>query len=158
MTMKKGNIIILYQIDLEIYKKVRKENYYHFSKSEIVEKMLWGEVLILNDDKTLFHFQADLLKFFIVFADNLREIVSGEETKNEVFSVYDDYHFSLRREDEAYVRILFNGQRKSLFNIKKLLHKIEAVKQKLYNDFKILYPDYEQLKNLDYLERKLVSL
>ena len=155
--MKKGNIIILYQIDLEIYKKVKKENYYHFSKSEIVENMLWGEVLILNDDKTLFHFQADLLKFFIVFADNLREIASGEETKNEVFSVYDDYHFSLRREDEAYVRILFNGQR-TLFTIKKLLHKIEAVKQKLYNDFKILYPDYEQLKNLDYLERKLVSL
>ena len=56
MTMKKGNIIIQYQIDLEIYKKVRKENYYHFSKSEIVENMLWGEVLILNDDKTLFHF------------------------------------------------------------------------------------------------------
>ena len=95
MTMKKGNIIIQYQIDLEIYKKVRKEKY---------------------------------------------------------------YHFSLRREDEEYVRILFNGQRKSLFTIKKLLHKIEAVKQKLYNDFKILYPDYEQLKNLDYLERKLVSL
>ena len=158
MTMKKGNIIIQYQIDLEIYKKVKRENYYHFSKSEIVENMLWGEVLILNDDKTLFHFQADLLKFFIVFADNLREIASGEETKNEVFSVYDDYHFSLRREDEAYVRILFNGQKKSLFTIKKLLHKIEAVKQKLYNDFKILYPDYEQLKNLDYLERKLVSL
>ena len=157
MTMKKGNIIIQYQIDLEIYKKVRKENYYHFSKSEIVENMLWGEVLILNDDKTLFHFQADLLKFFIVFADNLGEIASGEETKNEVFSVYDDYHFSLRREDEAYVRILFKGQR-TLFTIKKLLHKIEAVKQKLYNDFKILYPDYEQLKNLDYLERKLVSL
>ena len=157
MTMKKGNIIIQYQIDLEIYKKVRKENYYHFSKSEIVENMLWGEVLILNDDKTLFHFQADLLKFFIVFADNLGEIASGEETKNEVFSVYDDYHFSLRREDEAYVRILFKGQR-TLFTIKKLLHKIEAVKQKLYNDFKILYPDYEQLKNLDYLERKRVSL
>ena len=157
MTMKKGNIIILYQIDLEIYKKVRKEKYHHFSKSEIVENMLWGEVLILNDDKTLFHFQADLLKFFIVFADNLGEIASGEETKNEVFSVYDDYHFSLRREDEAYVRILFKGQR-TLFTIKKLLHKIEAVKQKLYNDFKILYPDYEQLKNLDYLERKLVSL
>ena len=155
--MKKGNIIIQYQIDLEIYKKVKKENYYHFSKSEIVENMLWGEVLILNDDKTLFHFQADLLKFFIVFADNLGEIASGEETKNEVFSVYDDYHFSLRREDEAYVRILFKGQR-TLFSIKKLLHKIEAVKQKLYNDFKILYPDYEQLKNLDYLERKLVNL
>ena len=157
MTMKKGNIIILYQIDLEIYKKVRKENYYHFSKSEIVEKMLWGEVLILNDDKTLFHFQADLLKFFIVFADNLGEIASGEETKNEVFSVYDDYHFSLRREDEEYVHILFKRQR-TLFSIKKLLYKIEAVKQKLYNDFKILYPDYEQLKNLDYLERKLLSL
>ena len=157
MTMKKGNIIIQYQIDLEIYKKVKKENYYHFSKSEIVENMLWGEVLILNDDKTLFHFQADLLKFFIVFADNLGEIASGEETKNEIFSVYDDYHFSLRREDEAYVRILFKGQR-TLFSIKKLLHKIGAVKQKLYNDFKILYPDYEQLKNLDYLERKLVSL
>ena len=157
MTMKKGNIIILYQIDLEIYKKVKRENYYHFSKSEIVENMLWGEVLILNDDKTPFHFQADLLKFFIVFADNLGEIASGEETKNEVFSVYDDYHFSLRREDEEYVRILFKGQR-TLFTIKKLLHKIEAVKQKLYNDFKILYPDYEQLKNLDYLERKLVSL
>ena len=157
MTMKKGNIKILYQIDLEIYKKVRKENYYHFSKSEIVENMLWGEVLILNDDKTLFHFQADLLKFFIIFADNLGKIASGEETKNEVFSVYDDYHFSLRREDEEYVRILFKGQR-TLFSIKKLLHKIEAVKQKLYNDFKILYPDYEQLKNLDYLERKLVSL
>ena len=155
--MKKGNIIIQYQIDLEIYKKVKKKNYYHFSKSEIVENMLWGEVLILNDDKTLFHFQADLLKFFIVFADNLGEIASGEETKNEVFSVYDDYHFSLRREDETYVRILFKGQR-TLFSIKKLLHKIEAVKQKLYNDFKILYPDYEQLKNLDYLERKLVSL
>ena len=155
--MKKGNIIILYQIDLEIYKKVKKENYYHFSKSEIVENMLWGEVLILNDDKTLFHFQADLLKFFIVFADNLGEIASGEETKNEVFSVYDDYHFSLRREDEEYVRILFKRQR-TLFSIKKLLHKIEAVKQKLYNDFKILYPDYEQLKNLDYLERKLVNL
>ena len=155
--MKKGNIIIQYQIDLEIYKKVKKENYYHFSKSEIVENMLWGEVLILNDDKTLFHFQADLLKFFIVFADNLGEIASGEETKNEVFSVYDDYHFSLRREDETYVRILFRGQ-KTLFSIKKLLHKIEAVKQKLYNDFKILYPDYEQLKNLDYLEHKLVSL
>ena len=155
--MKKGNIIILYQIDLEIYKKVRKENYYHFSKSEIVENMLWGEVLILNDDKTLFHFQADLLKFFIVFADNLREIASGEETKNEVFSVYDDYHFSLRREDEEYVHILFKRQR-TLFSIKKLLYKIEAVKQKLYNDFKILYPDYEQLKNLDYLERRLVSL
>ena len=157
MTMKKGNIIILYQIDLEIYKKVRKENYHHFSKSEIVEKMLWGEVLILNDDKTPFHFQADLLKFFIVFADNLGKIASGEETKNEVFSVYDDYHFSLRREDEEYVHILFKRQR-TLFSIKKLLHKIEAVKQKLYNDFKILYPDYEQLKNLDYLERKLVSL
>ena len=155
--MKKGNIIILYQIDLEIYKKVKRENYYHFSKSEIVENMLSGEVLILNDDKTLFHFQADLLKFFIVFADNLREIASGEETKNEVFSVYDDYHFSLRREDKEYVRILFKRQR-TLFSIKKLLHKIEAVKQKLYNDFKILYPDYEQLKNLDYLERKLVSL
>ena len=155
--MKKGNIIILYQIDLEIYKKVRKEKYYHFSKSEIVENMLWGEVLILNDDKTLFHFQADLLKFFIVFADNLREIASGEETKNEVFSVYDDYHFSLRREDEEYVHILFKRQR-TLFSIKKLLHKIEAVKQKLYNDFKILYPDYEQLKNLDYLDRKLVDL
>ena len=155
--MKKGNIIIQYQIDLEIYKKVKKENYYHFSKSEIVENMLWGEVLILNDDKTLFHFQADLLKFFIVFADNLREIASGEETKNEVFSVYDDYHFSLRREDEEYVHILFKRQR-TLFSIKKLLHKIEAVKQKLYNDFKILYPDYEQLKNLDYLDRKLVDL
>lgn len=155
--MKKGNIIILYQIDLEIYKKVRKENYHYFSKSEIVEKMLWGEVLILNDDKTLFHFQADLLKFFIVFADNLGEIASGEETKNEVFSVYDDYHFSLRREDEEYVHILFKRQR-TLFSIKKLLYKIEAVKQKLYNDFKILYPDYEQLKNLDYLERKLVGL
>ena len=155
--MKKGNIIIQYQIDLEIYKKVKKENYYHFSKSEIVENMLWGEVLILNDDKTLFHFQADLLKFFIVFADDLGKIASGEETKNEVFSVYDDYHFSLRREDEEYVRILFKRQR-TLFSIKKLLHKIEAVKQKLYNDFKILYPDYEQLKNLDYLERKLVNL
>ena len=155
--MKKGDIIIQYQIDLEIYKKVKKENYHHFSKSEIVEKMLWGEVLILNDDKTLFHFQADLLKFFIIFADNLGEIASEEETKNEVFSVYDDYHFSLRREDEEYVRILFKGQR-TLFSIKKLLHKIEAVKQNLYNDFKILYPDYEQLKNLDYLERKLVSL
>ena len=155
--MKKGNIIIQYQIDLEIYKKVRKEKYYHFSKSEIVENMLWGEVLILNDDKTLFHFQADLLKFFIVFADNLGKIASGEETKNEVFSVYDDYHFSLRREDEEYVHILFKRQR-TLFSIKKLLHKIEAVKQKLYNDFKILYPDYEQLKNLDYLDRKLVDL
>ena len=52
--MKENNIIILYQIDLEIYKKVKMNNYYHFSKSEIIEKMLWGEVLILNKDKTFF--------------------------------------------------------------------------------------------------------
>ena len=141
--MKKGNIIILYQIDLEIYKKVRKEKYYHFSKSEIVEKMLWGEVLILNEDKTLFHFQADLLKFFIVFADNLGKIASGEETKNEVFSVYDDYHFSLKKYDEKYVNILFNRKENTLFDIKKLLHKIENIKYQLFNDFKILYPDYQ---------------
>ena len=72
--MKENNIIILYQIDLEMCKKVKMNNYYHFSKSEIVEKMLWGEVLILNKDKTLFSFEADLLKFFIVFADNLKSI------------------------------------------------------------------------------------
>ena len=70
--MKKGNIIIQYQIDLEIYKKVRKEKYYHFSKSEIVENMLWGEVLILNDDKTLFHFQADLCMMIIIFPSEER--------------------------------------------------------------------------------------
>ncbi len=35
---------------------------------------------------------------------------------------------------------------------------ITEVKNKLYNDFKILYLDYEQLKILDYLERKRVSL
>ena len=34
----------------------------------------------------------------------------------------------------------------------------ELKKQNCNNDFKILYPDYEQLKNLDYLERKLVRL
>ena len=124
-------------------KKVKMNNYYHFSKSEIVEKMLWGEVLILNKDKTLFSFEADLLKFFIVFADNLKSISLEKETKSQVFSVYDDYHFSLEREDEKYVTVIFNRQIKSLFDIKKLLHKVEIVKHKLYNDFKILYPDYQ---------------
>lgn len=141
--MKENNIIILYQIDLEMCKKVKMNNYYHFSKSEIVEKMLWGEVLILNKDKTLFSFEADLLKFFIVFADNLKSISLEKETKSQVFSVYDDYHFSLEREDEKYVTVIFNRQIKSLFDIKKLLHKVEIVKHKLYNDFKILYPDYQ---------------
>ena len=153
--MKENNIIILYQIDLEIYKKVKMNNYYRFSKSEIIEKMLWGEVRILNKDKTLFSFEADLLKFFIVFADNLKSISLDEETKNQVFSVYDDYHFSLKKEDEKYVTIIFNRQIKSLFDIKKLLHKVETVKHKLYNDFKILYPDYQQLKNFDYLAKKI---
>ena len=136
-------------------KKVKMNNYYHFSKSEIVEKMLWGEVLILNKDKTLFSFEADLLKFFIVFADNLKSISLEKETKSQVFSVYDDYHFSLEREDEKYVTVIFNRQIKSLFDIKKLLHKVEIVKHKLYNDFKILYPDYQQLKNFDYLAEKI---
>ena len=153
--MKKGNIIIQYQIDLEIYKKVKMKNYYHFSKSEIVEKMLWGEVLILNGDRTLFLFEADLFKFFFVFDNNLRKIFLGEDQKNEIFSTYDDYHFSLKKYDEKYVNILFNRKENTLFDIKKLLHKIENIKYQLFNDFKILYPDYQLLKNFDYLVNKV---
>ena len=85
--MKENNIIILYQIDLEMYKKVKMKNYYHFSKSEIVEKMLWGEVLILNEDKTFFLFEVDLFKFFFVFDDILKKISLGEEEKMKC-SVY----------------------------------------------------------------------
>ena len=109
--------------------------------------------------KLFFIFRLICLNSFIVFADNLGKIASGEETKNEVFSVYDDYHFpSEERMKRMFVSYSMDKE-KSLFTIKKLLHKIEAVKQKLYNDFKILYPDYEQLKKLwDYLERKLVGL
>ena len=153
--MKKNDIIILYHIDLEIYKKVKTKNYHHFSKSEITEKMLCGEVIILNEDKTLFSFEADLLKLFILFTNNLRKISFNEEQNNEIFSVYNDYHFSFKRYDQEYVNIIFNQQKKSLFNIKKLLHITENIKHKLLTDFKILYPDYQQLKNFDYLTSKI---
>ena len=153
--MKENNIIILYQIDLEMYKKVKMKNYYHFSKSEIVEKMLWGEVLILNEDRTFFLFEVDLFKFFFVFDDILKKISLGEEEKNEVFSIYDNYHFSLKRYDEKYVNIIFNRRKNTLFDIKKLLHKTENIKHQLFNDFKILYPDYQLLKNFDYLINKV---
>jgi hypothetical protein len=71
--MIENNIKIIYHIDLEVYKKVKIKNYYHFSKSEIIEQMLWGEVLILNTDGSFFSFEADLFKFFIVFTDNLKK-------------------------------------------------------------------------------------
>ena len=91
--------------------------------------MLWGEVLILNTDGSFFSFEADLFKFFIVFTDNLKKISLKEEQKNQVFSVYNDYLFSLERYDEKYVNVIFKGQKKSLFDIKKLLQKTEEIKQ-----------------------------
>ena len=93
--MIENNIKIIYHIDLEVYKKVKIKNYYYFSKSEIIEQMLWGEVLILNTDGSFFSFEADLFKFFIVFTDNLKKISLKEEHKNQIFSVYDDYLFFL---------------------------------------------------------------
>ena len=68
-----------------------------------------------------------------------------EEQKNQIFSVYDDYLFSLERYDEKYVNVIFKGQKKSLFDIKKLLQKTEEIKHKLLYDFKILY--YIQIIN-----------
>ena len=53
-----------------------------------------------------------------------------EEQKNQIFSVYDDYLFSLERYDEKYVNVIFKGQKKSLFDIKKLLQKTEREKTK----------------------------
>ena len=155
--MIENNIKIIYHIDLEVYKKVKIKNYYHFSKSEIIEQMLWGEVLILNTDGSFFSFEADLFKFFIVFTDNLKKISLKEEHKNQIFSVYDDYLFFLERYDEKYVNVIFKGQKKSLFDIKKLLQKTEEIKHKLLYDFKILYPDYQQIKNLDYLISKIIE-
>ena len=60
-----------------------------------------------------------------------------EEHKNQIFSVYDNYLFSLERYDEKYVNVIFKGQKKSLFDIKKLLQKTEEIKHKLLYDFKI---------------------
>ena len=72
-----------------------------------------------------------------------------------MFSIYDNYHFSLKRYDEKYVNIIFNRRKNTLFDIKKLLHKTENIKHQLFNDFKILYPDYQLLKNFDYLINKV---
>lgn len=52
----------------------------------------------------------------------------------------------------------YSKDRKSLYLIfKKLLQKTEEIKHKLLYDFKILYPDYQQIKNLDYLISKIIA-
>jgi hypothetical protein len=151
----KENIMIFYQLNLDVYEKVKKRDYHHFSKSEIVENMLWGNVIILNNDNTLFSFEADLFKFFIVFFDELKKISLGEELESKIYSIYDDYYFYLKLHEKNKVKISFNKQKESLFNIKNLSYNVKEIKLRLFKDFKILYPDYLKLKEFDYLANKI---
>jgi len=52
----------------------------------------------------------------------------------------------------------YSKDRKSLYLIlKNYYKKTEEIKHKLLYDFKILYPDYQQIKNLDYLISKIIT-
>jgi hypothetical protein len=150
----KKDTIIFYQINLKIYEKIKKRNYRNFSKSELIENILLGNVIIIND-KTIFSFEADLFKFFITLSDNLNKIYLKKEFENKIYSINDDYYFYLKLHDENNIKVVFNNQEETVFNIKKLSKNIKDIKIKLFNDFKILYPDYMELKEINYLKNKI---
>ncbi|WP_346882956.1 hypothetical protein [uncultured Algibacter sp.] len=146
---------LLFNIDLEHYKNILKQNYINYSNSELGENLLWGEIIILNDKKDFLYFEADLLKFSYDIYDTLNRLLSVKKENEDnsieyLFNMYQLYQLELKKEGK-YVIITFNKKQSVKYNLKKIISEIKNLKTKLLVDLKILFPNYEEIKNIKFL-------
>lgn len=146
---------LLFNIDLEHYKNILKQNYINYSNSELGENLLWGEIIILNDKKDFLYFEADLLKFSYDIYDTLNRLLSVKKENEDnsieyLFNMYQFYQLELKKEGK-YVIITFNKKQSVKYNLKKIISEIKNLKTKLLVDLKILFPNYEEIKNIKFL-------
>lgn len=152
------NVFITYRINLAKYNKIVTRNYLNFSRSELGENLLWGEVVIVNrKENDLFIFDADLIKFFNVFADELQELETIDVGKSEVHNLYQTYFFDLKKVDSENIRITLDKKTHIIFNNHEILSEIKRIKSSLFEDLKVLFKDYSRIKGIDYLKHKMLN-
>ena len=152
------NVFITYRINLKKYEKVKIRNYINFSRSELGENLLWGEVVIVNQkENDLFIFNADLIKFFNVFADELKGLEPINVGKSEVHNMYQTYFFELKKVDIQNIRITLDKKKRIVFNNHEILSEVSRIKVSLFEDLKVLFKDYARINEIDYIKRKMLK-
>jgi hypothetical protein len=149
-----GKFVITYQVDLQKYCRVRKKKYTNYSRSQLAELLLYGKVTLLETkSRSFFHFEAELIKFFTDFLVTLNEISATTAGSEEIYSLYDTYLFNLDKIDGKKIRLVMDRDRKHAMSIeiKDMLKEIKRNNSKLLEDIKILFPDYERMKEFAYL-------
>lgn len=152
---------LLFNIDLDHYKNVLKKDYKSYSNSELGENLIWGEIILINNKNEFLLFEADLLKFSYDIHDSLKKLLTVKKENEDssieyLFNMYQLYQLELKKEGK-YVLVTFNKKTTVRYNLKKTILEIEKLKKGLLNDFKILFPDYKEIKNFQFLLNVLSS-
>jgi hypothetical protein len=149
---------ITHTIDPESQRDVLKRNYINFSASEISNNLLFGTIHFVDDKKkNTLSFEAELLKFFIDIYDALIRIESRRSKNESIFSMYQNYFFNLELEKE-YIVLTYNKNLVLRYDYSNFMSEIKGNMRKLYLDFKILFNEYQSIKNIGFLIDKFESL
>ena len=148
---------IFYNINLILYQNVIKEkDYYSFSKIEIASNLLCGDIILLDKEKAFFLSEVEILKFFIDMYDAIRNIKLGICDEITIFSTYDNYMFNMRKRENSIELLYYNNKKKKLLYDFDLFYKqVYTSRKKLIDDVKILFPDYQKIKNVNLLFNNL---
>lgn len=143
--------MIVYNIDLTHYTSVLRRNYLNFSTSELGGNLLSGYVVISSKKANdFFHFEADLLKFSYDLYDLLLELKRSKSSVLQLHNVDQRYGFDVMKKEEELVMTL-NKKHTIVFNFSEIVKEVADMKRKLLVDFKILYPNYSEIKNGPYI-------
>jgi len=148
---------IFYNINLISYQNVIKEkDYYSFSRIEIASNLLCGDIILLDKEKAFSLSEVEILKFFIDMYDAIRNIKLGICDEIPIFSTYDNYMFNMRKRENSIELLYYNNKKKKLLYDFDLFYKqVYISRKKLIDDVKILFPDYQKIKNINLLFNNL---
>jgi len=153
-----SNVLVAYQIDLGRCCELKKKNYRNFSKSDLSEKLLLGNIFFIDkrSGKAVF-FNGELIKFFIEFRTELKALGLSWPQKAEIYSLFDTYHIEINRKDERELILILDKNKKHALtlNLKETKRALESMMRTLLQDTKQLYPDWEQIKNWGYIATHL---
>ncbi|WP_304336304.1 hypothetical protein, partial [Capnocytophaga leadbetteri] len=73
-----------------------------------------------------------------------------------IFSTYDNYMFNMRKRENSIELLYYNNKKKKLLYDFDLFYKqVYISRKKLIDDVKILFPDYQKIKNINLLFNNL---
>ncbi|MFD2909195.1 hypothetical protein ACFSX9_10680 [Flavobacterium ardleyense] len=146
---------ILYNINLEDYQIIQMRNYLNYSTIEIANNLLFADVAFVDEkgQNTLF-FKAEILKLFIDLNQVLEKIKLGEIENEMIFSTDQNYMFNIEI-NKKFIVLNYNKNKILKYDFKKFQLELARNTKKIFSDFKILYPNYKDIKNIDFLVKSL---